>query len=64
MSMSTYWTNFIKSGDPNGNGLPEWKPYDTLQKGIMFFGSQPHPGQIKDSAALDFLAAKLGLNSN
>ncbi|MDR1001184.1 MAG: carboxylesterase family protein [Clostridiales bacterium] len=24
--MIGYWTNFIKSGDPNGDGLPEWKP--------------------------------------
>lgn len=22
--MSSYWANFIKSGDPNGDGLPQW----------------------------------------
>lgn len=24
--MVTYWTNFAKSGDPNGDGVPVWKP--------------------------------------
>ena len=24
-ALSDYWTNFIKTGDPNGSGLPEWR---------------------------------------
>lgn len=39
-TMVTYWTNFMKKGDPNGEGLPEWRPYSKDDNFIMVFGDK------------------------
>lgn len=40
--MQQYWTNFAKTGDPNGPGLPEWAKYDAAtQKSIDFTNEGP-----------------------
>lgn len=28
--MTAHWVNFIKTGDPNGKGVPVWKAYDKV----------------------------------
>jgi para-nitrobenzyl esterase len=31
----SYWTNFARSGDPNGDGLPEWPEFNPETKSLL-----------------------------
>ncbi len=53
--MSVYWLNFIKTGNPNGKGLPDWPVYENQNKRIMELGDQVQTRPLPDAAALDFL---------
>lgn len=33
--MNTYWANFAKTGNPNGDGLPVWPLYNTQKEEIL-----------------------------
>jgi para-nitrobenzyl esterase len=36
-TIQTYWTNFAKTGDPNGPGLPVWPKYDGTARKFLEF---------------------------
>jgi para-nitrobenzyl esterase len=38
--MSSYWVNFAKTGNPNGDGLPEWPAFDSNSPQVIAFGDQ------------------------
>lgn len=43
--METYWTNFAKTGDPNGGGVPQWPQYDAQdQWQILHIDVDTHAG--------------------
>jgi para-nitrobenzyl esterase len=53
--MSSYWVNFAASGDPNGKGLPEWKPYDEKDEPYQELGDQVVTKHHLLKPQLDFL---------
>ncbi len=52
-TMSEYWVNFIKTGNPNGDGLPEWPAFNQNDPMLMELGDEiqssrpPHLEQIQ-----------------
>jgi para-nitrobenzyl esterase len=54
-TMSSYWVNFAKTGDPNGPGLPHWEPYETANEPYLEFGDRVTTQQHLLRAQLDFL---------
>ena len=58
-TLSAYWANFIKTGDPNGKGLPEWPNYTVTANKIMLLGDKPEAKTLPDKAALDLLMTNL-----
>ncbi len=53
--MSSYWINFIKTGDPNGVNLPEWETYDPKKVNIMELGETPKIKEEEFKVQIDFL---------
>ena len=53
--MSSYWVNFIATGDPNGKGLPPWQAYSAKNDGqAMVFGDTVQFGPQIEEPRLAF----------
>ena len=54
-AMATYWTNFAKRGDPNGEGVPAWPAFSDANPTLMYFAQTPHTGPVPGADALGVL---------
>jgi len=54
-TVATYWTNFAKRGDPNGEGVPTWPRFTEAKQQAMYFHNTASVGPVPDEAALQVL---------
>jgi len=56
--MGSYWTNFAKTGNPNGAGLPKWPSVKELKPGeTMILDKNPGKGEALTPAKIAFFQA-------
>jgi para-nitrobenzyl esterase len=53
--MATYWTNFAKSGDPNGDGVPVWPNFTTDGERVLHFDDTATTGGVPNLEELQRL---------
>lgn len=61
-TMAAYWTNFAKTGDPSGQGLPEWPKFAPSHATALLIGDDIHAGPLPDTkniVSIDRLYAAL-----
>jgi para-nitrobenzyl esterase len=57
--IESYWTNFAKTGDPNGSSLPEWKRFEGANRPYMSFTAEgPVAGEALRRAQCDLFLAE------
>jgi len=57
---SDYWVNFVKTGNPNGKGLPAWPKYTASENLVKVFDAESKNEKLVDKDALDFLLSRVG----
>jgi len=55
--ISSYWANFAKSGNPNGQALPFWPAFTSTDGQVLYLGDPVIAGRVSDITTLTVLDA-------
>ena len=58
-AMSTYWVNFVKSGNPNGGNLVKWPAYDAAKEQVLLVDKKIESIKLPTKAKLNLLSTLL-----
>jgi para-nitrobenzyl esterase len=53
--MSSYWTNFARSGNPNGRGLPRWPAFASTDGKVLYLTDPISVGPVANGDSLAVL---------
>lgn len=53
--MGTYWTNFAKYGNPNGENVPDWPAFSKENPKVMYFNKTAYTGPVPSAESLEVL---------
>lgn len=54
-TVSIYWTNFAKHGNPNGSNVPEWPEFSNNSRKVMYFDDEAFVGPVPSADSLEVL---------
>ena len=54
--MSSAWINFAKTGNPNGDGIPDWEPYMRSNSAVMIFDNETYLAHNHEQELMSLLA--------
>ena len=63
--INSYWANFAKTGNPNGEGLASWPQYNTKSEEILLIGTDGLPivTKVPSKARLDLIEKAMKFRS-
>ncbi|MBI1330877.1 MAG: carboxylesterase family protein [Alphaproteobacteria bacterium] len=52
-TMASYWVNFVRSGNPNGAGLPQWPAFTGTDQRVQYLGDPVSTGTVANRPPLE-----------